>query len=198
MWCPCAAQDSIKNDQFRGHTRRENEVSTRIRRLEVPGSSRHVRVARDHPHKGPIETGRFDEPVQCRRNRVAKNLFQVADRFDRRLERASLFREAISKKQQPPRAKICFRFDRLLAYRDQRQGIVPEHHIVVPWQEAVADLMRLVPAMLQFRQCRIEHYPFSIRKIERLDRGFADCFEEQHRPLEYLQARDAHSANRLP
>ena len=20
MWCPCAAQDSIKNDQFRGHT----------------------------------------------------------------------------------------------------------------------------------------------------------------------------------
>ena len=77
-------------------------------------------------------------------------------------------------------------------------SIVAEHDVLVPRNEAVADLVCLVPAMLQLGQRLIQKNPLAIRKIERLERRLANRVDEQHRPFVRLDPRNTDAADRLP
>ena len=61
----------------------------------------------------------------------------------------------------------------------------------------MADFVRLVPSMLKFGQSLIQHNPFPIRKVKRLERGVPDRVDEQHGPLVHLDAGDADPTDRL-
>ena len=57
--------------------------------------------------------------------------------------------------------------------------------------------VRLVPAVLWSRECRIQKNSFPIRKVESLERGFPDRINEQHRPFADLDSRNADPTDRL-
>ena len=156
-----------------------------------------MRVAGDHSHYRNLDAGGFDEPVQCRRKRVSKDLLKSSDSFDRWLDRTNLVSEAFPKKQQPSGSKIGLCFDPLLAVLGQHVCVVSERHIVVPGNDAVTDFVRLVPAVLEFGERRIQKNPLAIRKVERLERRLPDCFHEQHRSFVNLDARNADPVDRL-
>ena len=99
-------------------------------------------------------------------------------RLDRRIERSCFVGEPFAEEEQPCGGEIGLGFDLFVAILGQCVGIVPEHHLFMPRNEAVADLMCLVPAVFLLRQPPVEQYPLPVRKVERLKRCLPYRIEE--------------------
>ncbi len=67
-----------------------------------------------------------------------------------------------------------------------RDIIIAKHHVVMPGEQIMADLMRLQPAVLGLGDGAVDENSFVVGKIECAQIKFPDGFPEQGGPIENL------------
>ena len=72
------------------------------------------------------------------------------------------------------------------------------HHFLMPRDQAVSNLMCLIPSMLECGRSLIEQNTFSIWQIQRRQRKFSNGINYQRGSLKYLDRRNANTAYSLP
>ncbi|MFG3594372.1 hypothetical protein [Bradyrhizobium sp. RDI18] len=112
--------------------------------------------------------------------------------------------EIASETKRPARKKhlagsvVRLGFHDLVAGGRERLFRIAQHHPGVPRDDVVADLMGLVPAVLEERQILVEQDPLLVGQIQGLQAEILDRVAQERRAEENLKTCDLHARESLP
>lgn len=174
-----------------------DEVLARLGGVEVGRALGDVGVPGDEADDRPFHAPSLDAAPEGRGVGVAELGLEGLDGADAGIVVAGLSGETVAKEKQTPCREVSFGLHLLVAGRNERVLVITEHRVVMPWQEAMADLVGLVPPVLEFRLRAVEEYALLVWDVEGAKVEFADCFGEEGGALEDLDSGDSDSADGL-